>query len=71
MCRPAKLIARGAHQQWSCPCCGRTLGEVYDDRVVVKAGERILSFPASAPVEQTCPRCGTVSAVGKREDTAA
>ena len=66
MCESAKLVRRGTHLQWACPCCGRTLGEVYDDRVVVKAGERLLTFPDTAPVEQTCPRCGTISAVRKQ-----
>ena len=57
----ARLVARGRHRVWSCPCCGRTLGEVYDRKVVVKAGERILTFPDDAPVSQVCPRCGTES----------
>lgn len=63
MCEPAKLVRRGVHLQWSCPCCSRTLGEVYDDRVVVKAGDRMLVFPTTARVQQHCPKCGTVSAV--------
>lgn len=57
----ANLVARGRHVVWKCPCCGRTLGEVYDDRVTVKAGDRMLVFPLSAPVEQHCSRCGTIS----------
>lgn len=67
MSEAAKLVQRGAHQQWACPCCGRTLGEVYDGRVVIKAGERMISFPVDAGVDQHCPRCGTVSTVGKQE----
>ena len=63
MTQPAKLIPRGSRLQWACPCCGRTLGEVYDDQVTVKAGERMLTFPVSAPVRQVCPRCGSESVV--------
>ena len=63
MTRPAKITARGAHQQWQCPCCNRTLGEVFADRVVVKAGDRMITFPADAPVVQTCPKCATESAL--------
>ena len=63
MCEPAKLVQRGTRRQWACPCCDRTLGEVYDDRVVVKAGDRLIVFTVHANVEQTCPKCGTVSAV--------
>lgn len=65
----AKLVARGRKHVWSCPTCGRTLGEVYDDQVTVKAGDRLLIFPLTAPVEQTCPKCGTVSAA-VRDDAA-
>lgn len=61
----AALVARGRHRVWQCPCCGRTLGEVYDDRVTVKAGDRMLVFPLSAPVEQHCSRCGTISMADK------
>lgn len=68
----AKLVQRGAHRVWACPCagCGRTLAEVYDDRVVVKAGDRLISFHINDAVEQTCPRCASVSRI-EREDTAA
>lgn len=59
----ATLVARGRHRVWQCPCCTRTLAEVYDDRVTVKAGDRLLIFPLTAPVVQICPRCGSESMV--------
>lgn len=65
MTQDAKLVARGRHLSWQCPCCNRTLGEVYDDRVTVKAGERMLIFPVDAPVIQLCPRCGSTSTLRK------
>jgi len=67
MTRPATIAARGAHRQWKCPCCGRTLGEVFADRVVVKTGDRMISFPVDAPVVQTCPKCATESALNREE----
>lgn len=70
MTKPAKLTSHGAHQRWACPCCNRTLGEVYGDRVVVKAGERLISFPRSAQVNQTCPSCATESAIEVRGQAA-
>lgn len=65
MAQTAKLVARGRRLSWTCPCCGRTLGEVYDDRVTVKAGERMLIFPVDAEVEQVCPKCGNTSTLRK------
>lgn len=65
MTQDAKLVARGRRLSWQCPCCNRTLGEVYDDRVTVKAGDRMLIFPLSAEVDQHCPKCGTVSTARK------
>lgn len=70
MTRPAKIKVRGAHQSWQCPCCNRTLGEVFTDRVVVKAGDRMISFPTDAPVEQVCPRCSETSALYIKVDAA-
>lgn len=62
MVQAARLVVRGRHRVWTCPTCGRTLGEVYDDnKVVIKAGDRIIVHPMNAGVEQLCPRCGTVS----------
>lgn len=65
MVERAKLVDRGRHQVWACPCCDRTLGEVYGDKVTVKAGERLITFPLDAEVQQHCPRCGSVSSVRK------
>lgn len=65
--KAASLVARGRHRVWACPGCGRTLGEVYDDTVTVKAGERIIVFPIDAGVEQHCPKCGTVSTAKKEQ----
>lgn len=59
----ARVVSRAGRDVWLCPRCDRTLGEVYGDKVTVKAGDRLLRFPISADVEQTCPRCGAVSAV--------
>lgn len=63
MVHKGKLSACGAHQRWSCPVCNRTLGEVYGDRVVIKAGDRYITFPREAPVTQTCPKCAADSTV--------
>ena len=57
----AKLVARGRHRTIMCPSCGRTLGEVHDDQVTIKAGERFIKFPMDAPVTQVCPKCGAES----------
>lgn len=59
----AKLVQCGAHRVWRCPCCDTTLGEVYDDRVTVRTGGRLIMFAVTAPVEQVCPKCGTSSAM--------
>lgn len=69
MTQTAKLVQRGTHLVWRCPCCDRVLGEVHGDRVTVKAGDRLVSFNVQADAEQICPRCGTVSTA--RKETAA
>ena len=65
MVAAARIVPRGRHEAVLCPCCGRTLGEVYDDHVTVKAGERMLIFPVTADVRQLCPKCGTESRIHK------
>jgi len=65
----ATLVARGARLIWKCPDCGQTLGEVFDGRVVVKIGDRVIAFPLNADVNQHCPKCFTESTA--RSETAA
>lgn len=69
MVQAARLVVRGRHQWVKCPTCDRTLGEVYDGTVTIKAGERIIVHPLDAPVDQHCPRCGQISTA--RKDAAA
>ena len=63
MSKSAGVEQKGAHRVWRCPRCSRTLGEVYSGRVVIKAGDRYITFPVSAPVSQTCPKCSEVSSL--------
>lgn len=43
---------------WKCAVCGRTLGEITAEKLIVKVGERIIRLPLIAGTEQICPRCG-------------
>lgn len=70
MTSAATLKPRGRKMVWSCPTCGKTLGEVYDGLVVVKADDRIITFPMDAPVNQTCPKCAEVSVIAEKEQVA-
>ena len=47
---------------WRC-ACGRTLGEIVNGRVVIKVGDRRLSLPVVAGLDQVCPKCGAVSRI--------
>lgn len=53
---PSQPVA--LHQWWKCDACGRTLGEIVDQRVVIKFGDRRLSLPVVPGLDQTCPKCG-------------
>ena len=61
MCRPAKLIQRGAHTYWHCPNCRRTMGEVTRESVVIKCGNRHLVILVQNDQIQKCPNCGVDS----------
>ena len=69
-CHPATIVTRNGRRWWRC-ACGRTLGEVHDDRVIIKAGDRWLVLLLTAPITQRCPNpaCGAWSTIG--EDVAA
>ena len=47
--------------RWECPNCGQRLADVMGDRVVIKTGDRRISFPLRDGTEQTCPKCGAYS----------
>ena len=70
MVQAAKLVSHGAHVHWKCPTCNRTLGEVFERKVIVKAGDRLISFDTSAAVEQVCPRCSEISMIVREENAA-
>lgn len=58
---PARIVERFGRRYWVCPNCGRTLAEMMAGRVIIKVHNRVIGFPAHAAMDQTCPRCGTVS----------
>lgn len=61
--QPAKVVVADGRRWWHCPACGKRLGEIVSDRVVVKIGEREFRMAVQSQPDQTCPRprCGTVS----------
>jgi hypothetical protein len=48
---------------WHCPnrACGRRLGEIVGERIIVAAGDRVLSSSIRENPIQTCPKCGQLS----------
>jgi hypothetical protein len=60
---PAKIIEADGRRFWHCPSCGKRLGEIVGERVVVKIGERWFTMKVQAQPDQGCGRCGTVSVV--------
>ena len=63
MTKTAKVVARGAHRDWCCPTCGKLLGQIYDDRIIIKVRDRFIEAAVSADLRQSCPVCSTQSAV--------
>lgn len=62
--RPATIETRQNRQWWTCPCCRKTLAEVFPDRVVIKVGDRRVTV-AGDVVKQACPGCGAESQIGE------
>jgi predicted RNA-binding Zn-ribbon protein involved in translation (DUF1610 family) len=55
----AKLsAARDGVQVWRCPNCGREIGAVIGDRVVLESGTRRLTCSVRENPVQTCFKCG-------------
>lgn len=69
--QPACIVTRRGRRWWRCPACRRTMGEVRDGVVLVKAGDRMLVLTIGPRVAQRCPNpaCGAWSTIG--EDVAA
>jgi hypothetical protein len=59
--QPADIRDRGGSKWWHCPCCGRTLGEVAGNRLVVIRGSLHWTSPVIPGMGQTCPHCHTES----------
>lgn len=58
----AKIIVEHGVRTWRCPNCGLKMAELHGTRVVIKAGQAIISV-RTPEIEQTCPRCGECSEV--------
>lgn len=56
--QPASIVAEAGRLWWKCPCCGRTLAELKDGRVVIKAGDRLLVATVTETMAQKCPARG-------------
>lgn len=56
----AKVTMERGSRVWRCPSCGRMLGEIRDDTVVIKSGDRYLVILLTSAQRQRCPnpRCG-------------
>jgi predicted RNA-binding Zn-ribbon protein involved in translation (DUF1610 family) len=55
----AKLSAeREGSRVWRCPNCGREIGAVIGDRVVLESGGRRLTCSVRENPVQTCFKCG-------------
>lgn len=61
--QPAKIIQRHGSTYWTCPQCGRVLGEIEGRHVVIKVGRRFLAIALANDQVQRCPspRCATES----------
>ncbi len=57
----SRIETRGGQRSWLCGNCGRKLGEIIGDRVVIRIGARELRMPIQKTPEQDCPRCGQPS----------
>jgi hypothetical protein len=53
--RPATIRQTQGRRWWKCHGCGRTLGEVVGDRVIIKVGDRWIRLPAVPGLELECP----------------
>jgi hypothetical protein len=53
---PRPLSASEDRRWWRC-ACGRTLGEIAGDRVIVRRRDFSGDFPADG-ARQFCPKCG-------------
>lgn len=63
MIAPARIETAQGRRWWKCPACGRTLGELTGDRLVIRAGDRTIKLPIVPGTEQECPRCHGESAL--------
>ena len=65
----ATVIKSDGHTWWTCPDCGRKLGEIRGDRVVITAGQRHLVIFLTNDQVQRCPApaCGQESRLSVRQ----
>lgn len=61
--KDARIAVENGRRYWTCPTCGRKLGEVSDGVVIIKAGQRFLMIRLDNDQLQRCPvpTCGTDS----------
>ncbi len=58
----AKITNEHGVKTWRCPNCEMKMAEFHGTRIVIKAGQGIISI-RTPEIEQTCPRCGECSEV--------
>lgn len=60
---PARIVTRGDRTWWTCPTCGRKLGEIAGRHVVIKMGRHYLVIALANDQLQRCPSpaCNTES----------
>lgn len=61
----AAIVEIKGKRWWRCPNCGKTLGELVGNRVVIKVGGRQLSLRQDAEPDQSCWGCGLTSMIRK------
>ncbi len=62
MIATAKITDEHGVRVWRCPNCNQKLAEIHGSRIVIRAGQAIISV-RTPEIEQTCPRCGACSEV--------
>lgn len=62
---PARVETSQGRTGLKCPVCGKTLAELHDQKVVIKAGQRYIIFALTNDAVERCPdqRCGADSLV--------